>query len=76
MLSADAFSAFEEAGLEDEAAVADTGRRFRDTVSSHNHFKYFPSLPQLAALRTLHVILHALLLFKTPPSCLANQLTT
>jgi oligopeptidase A len=34
VLSADAFSAFEEAGLEDEAAVADTGRRFRDTVLS------------------------------------------
>ena len=32
VLSADAFSAFEEAGLEDEAAVARTGRRFRDTV--------------------------------------------
>ena len=32
ILSADAFSAFEEAGLDDEAAVATTGRRFRDTV--------------------------------------------
>lgn len=32
VLSADAFGAFEEAGLDDEAAVADTGRRFRDTV--------------------------------------------
>ena len=32
VLSADAFAAFEEAGLEDEAAVAETGRRFRDTV--------------------------------------------
>jgi oligopeptidase A len=32
VLSADAFSAFEEAGLDDEAAVALTGRRFRDTV--------------------------------------------
>ena len=32
ILSADAFSAFEEAGLDDERAVADTGRRFRDTV--------------------------------------------
>ncbi len=32
VLSADAFSAFEEAGLENEAAVAQTGRRFRDTV--------------------------------------------
>jgi oligopeptidase A len=32
VLSADAFGAFEEAGLDDEAAVAATGRRFRDTV--------------------------------------------
>ena len=32
ILSADAFSAFEEAGLDDEAAVTATGRRFRDTV--------------------------------------------
>ena len=32
ILSADAFSAFEEAGLDNEAAVATTGRRFRDTV--------------------------------------------
>ncbi len=34
VLSADAFSAFEEAGLNDDAAVARTGRRFRDTVLS------------------------------------------
>lgn len=32
VLSADAFAAFEEAGLEDEQSVAKTGRRFRDTV--------------------------------------------
>ncbi len=32
VLSADAFGAFEEAGLDDEAAVEKTGRRFRDTV--------------------------------------------
>ena len=32
VLSADAFAAFEEAGLEDEGAVAATGRRFADTV--------------------------------------------
>jgi oligopeptidase A len=32
VLSADAFSAFEEAGLDDSDAVADTGRRFRETV--------------------------------------------
>ena len=34
VLSADAFSAFEDAGLDDEAAVATTGRRFRDTILS------------------------------------------
>jgi oligopeptidase A len=34
VLSADAFAAFEEAGLDDPAAVAATGRRFRDTVLS------------------------------------------
>ncbi|MCL4122933.1 UNVERIFIED_CONTAM: hypothetical protein GTU68_016262 [Idotea baltica] len=32
VLSADAFAAFEEAGLDDESAVAATGRKFRDTV--------------------------------------------
>jgi oligopeptidase A len=32
VLSADAFSAFEEAGLENEEAIARIGRRFRDTV--------------------------------------------
>ena len=32
VLSADAFSAFEEAGLDDKDALAATGRRFRDTV--------------------------------------------
>lgn len=32
VLSADAFAAFEEAGLEDEEAIATTGRRYRDTV--------------------------------------------
>ncbi|PZV07250.1 MAG: peptidase M3, partial [Leptolyngbya sp.] len=32
VLSADAFAAFEEAGLDDEGAIAATGRRFRDTV--------------------------------------------
>ncbi|HUQ70218.1 MAG TPA: M3 family metallopeptidase [Planctomycetaceae bacterium] len=34
ILSADAFGAFEEAGLDDPAAVSSTGRRFRDTVLS------------------------------------------
>ncbi len=32
VLSADAFGAFEEAGLDDADAVAATGRRFRETV--------------------------------------------
>ncbi|WP_298864050.1 M3 family metallopeptidase [uncultured Gimesia sp.] len=32
VLSADAFSAFEDAGLDDERAVVETGRRFRDTI--------------------------------------------
>ncbi|MGY8823762.1 MAG: M3 family metallopeptidase [Candidatus Latescibacterota bacterium] len=32
VLSADAFGAFEEAGLGDEAAVKETGQRFRDTI--------------------------------------------
>jgi oligopeptidase A len=34
VMSADAFSAFEEAGLDDEAAVRTVGRKFRDTVLS------------------------------------------
>jgi oligopeptidase A len=32
VLSADAFAAFEEVGLENEAAVAGLGRRYRDTI--------------------------------------------
>lgn len=32
ILSADAFAAFEEIGLDDDEAVAELGRRFRDTV--------------------------------------------
>ena len=32
VLSADAFAAFEEAGLDDDRAVQETGYRFRDTV--------------------------------------------
>ncbi|MCL4108182.1 UNVERIFIED_CONTAM: hypothetical protein GTU68_066105 [Idotea baltica] len=34
VLSADAFGAFEDAGLDDEAAISKTGRLFRDTVLS------------------------------------------
>jgi oligopeptidase A len=34
VLSADAFSAFEEAGLDNDSVVRATGRRFRDTVLS------------------------------------------
>ena len=32
VLSADAFSAFEEAGLDDPRAIAEVGRRFRETI--------------------------------------------
>lgn len=32
VLSADAFAAFEEAGLDNEQAIKDTGKRYRDTV--------------------------------------------
>ncbi|HCS55389.1 M3 family metallopeptidase [Rubinisphaera sp.] len=32
VLSADAFGAFEEAGLDNEAAIEETGRHFRDTI--------------------------------------------
>ena len=32
VLSADAFAAFEEAGLDDDGALVGVGRRFRDTV--------------------------------------------
>ncbi|MCA9517499.1 MAG: M3 family peptidase, partial [Myxococcales bacterium] len=32
VLSADAFGAFEEAGLDDDAAMREVGTRFRDTV--------------------------------------------
>ena len=34
VLSADAFAAFEEVGLEDESAIKSVGKRFRDTVLS------------------------------------------
>lgn len=34
VLSADAFAAFEEVGLDNEAAIQETGHRFRDTVLS------------------------------------------
>jgi oligopeptidase A len=32
VLSADGFAAFEEAGLEDDAAIRATGRKYADTV--------------------------------------------
>jgi oligopeptidase A len=32
VLSADAFAAFEEVGLDNEAAIAALGRRYRDTI--------------------------------------------
>jgi oligopeptidase A len=34
VLSADAFAAFEEAGLSTPSSLAETGRRFRDTILS------------------------------------------
>jgi oligopeptidase A len=34
VLSADAFSAFEEVGLDNQKEVVETGRRFRDTILS------------------------------------------
>ena len=34
ILSADAFGAFEEAGLENDTKIREVGRRFRDTVLS------------------------------------------
>ena len=34
VLSADAFAAFEEAGLDDESAVATVGKKYRDTILS------------------------------------------
>ena len=52
VLSADAFGAFEEAGLDDPEAVAETGQRYRDTVlalggSEHpmEVFKHFRGRP-------------------------------
>jgi oligopeptidase A len=58
ILSADAFSAFEEAGLDDPKAIQQTGHRFRDTVlglggSKHpmDVFRAFRGRePQVAAL--------------------------
>eukprot|EP00667_Euglena_gracilis_P003818 EG_transcript_3828 len=35
VMSADAFAAFEEAGLDDEAAVRQVGLRYRDTILAH-----------------------------------------
>ncbi|AFY61084.1 M3 family metallopeptidase [Synechococcus sp. PCC 6312] len=47
VLSADAFAAFEEVGLENEAEIQKTGRRFRDTVlalgGSHPPMEVFKS---------------------------------
>lgn len=40
VLSADAFAAFEEAGLDDDAALAATGRRFRKTVLGYGGSKH------------------------------------
>ena len=40
VLSADAFAAFEEAGLDSELAIAATGKRFRDTVLASGGSKH------------------------------------
>ena len=40
VLSADAFGAFEEAGLDDEEAVKATGRKFRDTILAQGGSKH------------------------------------
>ena len=58
ILSADAFSAFEDAGLDDPAAIQTTGHRFRDTVlslgGSQHPMKVFRAFrgrePEVAAL--------------------------
>jgi oligopeptidase A len=56
VLSADAFGAFEEVGLDDAAAVATTGRRYRNTVLAlggsrrHEVFKAFGPEPTTVAL--------------------------
>ncbi len=58
VLSADAFAAFEEAGLEDEQQIAEVGHRFRDTVlalgGSQHPMKVFEAFrgrePNTAAL--------------------------
>ncbi len=58
ILSADAFSAFEEAGLDNPAAIQQTGHRFRDTVlalgGSRNPMLVFKAFrgrePQVTAL--------------------------
>ena len=39
VMSADAFGAFEEAGLDDEAAVIATGRRYRETILANGGSK-------------------------------------
>lgn len=42
VLSADAFSAFEDVGLDNQEAVAETGRRFADTVLALVSFHALP----------------------------------
>jgi oligopeptidase A len=39
-MSADAFSAFEDVGLENEEKIKETGLRFRDTVLSYGGGKH------------------------------------
>jgi oligopeptidase A len=47
VMSADAFAAFEEGGLDDEAAVKATGKRFRDTVLAMGGGKHPSKVYQL-----------------------------
>ncbi|MEO0988470.1 MAG: M3 family metallopeptidase [Cyanobacteria bacterium J06639_14] len=59
VLSADAFAAFEEAGLEDDQAIANTGHRFRDTVLSLGGSRH--PMEVFAAFRGREPSTHALL---------------
>jgi oligopeptidase A len=51
VLSADAFGAFEEAGLDDEEAVRATGRRFRETVLAEAGRRWRSSGPSAGGIR-------------------------
>jgi oligopeptidase A len=59
VLSADAFAAFEENGLDDEEAVAATGRRYRDTVLALGGSR--PAMDVFRAFRSRDPSIEALL---------------